>query len=158
MRIEFSPAVEDPNCPTCPLLGWIRVWMNTVLKPVAEAQVDGLVLNTMFNGAGYVGFTAGTSDTRHQDVNIKNFKLTLVPATASQSALVAQPQPIKAGDVGTVKLQLRVSPSCSFASSDPLSSSCRMLAPTRSSTVARPRTLLPRSLWLSAPAFLSSPP
>lgn len=99
--------MEDINCPTCPLLGWIRVWSNQVLKPVAEAQVDGLVLNQMFNGEAYVGFTASSSDTRHQDVNIRSFKMTLVPASASESSLQAQPQPIRAGAVGTVKLQLR---------------------------------------------------
>ena len=61
IRLQYLPAKDDQQGAK---LGWVRLWMNDNLAPVMQAQVDGDKLRATFGGAAFVGFTAGSQDTK----------------------------------------------------------------------------------------------
>ena len=109
VRIEYTPAQSVPN-PNTPLYGYIQIWINQVLAPVAEAVIDGRLLQSMWGSSAYIGFTAGSGDgALSSNVAISAWKVTIVPPSASTSSLNTIPTNTVAGVVTSVTLQLRVS-------------------------------------------------
>jgi len=110
VKIQYIPAAD--NGQGGPLYGWIRVFIGIAGKdllvvPVTSAQVDGVVLEQMWHGAAYAGFTAASSDTYHNTIQITDFQLKVVPPSASKSYGKVLPLPLSAGQVGSMTIQLK---------------------------------------------------
>lgn len=80
VRITYSPAKQDSD--TGAKLGWIRVYMNKVIRPICEVQVDGVLLRNLLGPASFVGFTAGSSSAKFSPIYIRNWKMKVVPPSA----------------------------------------------------------------------------
>ncbi len=99
VRIEFTPG---------PQTSWMRVFVNTNIRPLYEAQLDSVKLSAAFGGgSAYVGFTSSSSDTARANVDIKAWSLIIVPALASQTTLISSPVSSAAGTTASVTVQLR---------------------------------------------------
>jgi fibro-slime domain-containing protein len=99
--IQYQPAQESTSGVR---LGWIYIYMNANLAPVAACQLSMANLQAAFAGAAYVGFTAGQgpASTALGDILIQSWQTTIVGVSAAftgiiQPASQTVPAPITAG-------------------------------------------------------------
>jgi len=107
VRVQYIPANVEENTNSVQL-GWLYVYMNDVLAPVAVAQVDGLKLAQIFEGGNaYVGFTASNGDARRASITVSKWKLTIVPTSAATTAVESMSYTVKAGSTGSALVQAK---------------------------------------------------
>jgi len=114
VKVQYTPAVD--NGQGGPQYGWVRVYMGIEkegedpwyhVAPIVSAQVDGAVLDQMWHGTAYVGFTASTSDTNRANIYIEDFQLMTVPPSADMSLASIRPTTIAAGQTGSMTVQMK---------------------------------------------------
>lgn len=89
--IRYQPAQDDTQGT---MLGWMYVWMNANLAPVMACQIDMASLKAAFNGAAYVGFTAGQGPSTGGLANIAilNWQTTIVGVSATFTGIITPSQ------------------------------------------------------------------
>jgi hypothetical protein len=72
---------------------------------VVEAQIDGISLSAMIGPYAYVGFTAGQSAGVGK-INIRDWAMKVVPASALMSAYTVEPSNAIAGEASRSTIQV----------------------------------------------------
>lgn len=106
VKITYQPGPQDPSNPA-PVLGWLRVYLDNHPGPVADVQIDNQLLQQLFGGTAFVGFTAGAAIGTAATVDIKNFTLAVQQVSGALSNLVSPPSPQLPDTLGSALLQLR---------------------------------------------------
>eukprot|EP00457_Paulinella_chromatophora_P000013 gb/GEZN01000013.1/.p1 GENE.gb/GEZN01000013.1/~~gb/GEZN01000013.1/.p1 ORF type:complete len:4868 (+),score=291.58 gb/GEZN01000013.1/:91-14694(+) len=105
VKIEYQTGRKDTSGAQQP--GYIRVYMNQNLAPVAEAQIESpALLDQLLGGAAYIGFTAANSASRTADIYITNWDLVLVTTSAANTIVVFL-EDIVAGNTGCALIQAK---------------------------------------------------
>jgi len=101
VRIEYGVG----QLPTDP--AWLRVYLNDVIRPIVEVQVDARRLSTSMGGAAYVGFTAANTVDNTGNVYINYLRMLVVPVEFKETIKVSSPTPTIAGVQSSFRLQTR---------------------------------------------------
>eukprot|EP00808_Paulinella_micropora_P000985 g57118.t1 len=105
VKVEYQTGQKDTNGVQRP--GYLRVFMNTNLAPVSEAQIESpAYLDKLLGGAAYIGFTASNSANLKADIFITNWRLVLVTTDAFNTVVVSK-QDIVAGNTGCALVQAK---------------------------------------------------
>ena len=109
VRIQYQPPPVDVTLPPgSPRYGFIRVWLDDALNPIASVQIDANRLAAAFaSGFGYFGFTTGATGTTTATVEVSNLKIGKLLTSGATSHLTSLPATMLPDTLGSVVLQLR---------------------------------------------------
>jgi len=91
VRITYQPGQQSSSSATT--TGWIRVYMNQVLSPVMQAQVNMNQLGNALGGAAWVGFSAGQGSlsTARATITINDWNMLVVGVSAGACQALSPP-------------------------------------------------------------------